>query len=402
MRLTRRSVVAAVPFAAACAGAAQAAALYVAPDGQGGGASWEDAANLNDLDELIGRLGPGGEILLAADAGAYELHSEIQLASGGRRRQFVWVRGVHRGTGEPQAALLRGASGDAHEGFRLRRGADYLHFSHLRFERFGNGCFRVAERVTGLMIEDCTFQQVYRFLENTASDDGGGANLRQFVVRRCHGDHVARGFLRIRYASRGGVIEDCAAQGVPRQGEDFPTGCALEDKAGDIVYRRCVMENFQQLHAGDYWNGDGFSDESENFGVRYEHCQARGSTDGGFDCKSRDVVLQHCVAEDNKRNFRFWSERATLAGCISRAPRMRGMEEESADACHVWVGGEAGPAVSINDFTVEDRDAASIFSIEAEDARIELQGLHVHSPRINWGDGRVRHVVGAVTTITPQ
>lgn len=214
---------------------------------------------------------------------------------------------------------------------------------------------------------------------------------------------MTRAFSRIRYTSLGGVFEDCVASGVPTGSSNFPAGCVLEGEAGDIVYRRCVMEGFQQVRpAATYWNGDGFSDEAENFSVRYEHCQARGQTDGGFDCKSADVVLDRCLAEDNKRNFRVWSPHATLNGCVSRSPHFRGAGIEDADACHVWVGGERRPVVRIVDFTVEDRDATSIFSFESEEASVQLQGIVIRSPHTNWGDGTVRRVSGAVTTIMPQ
>ncbi|MBI3437258.1 MAG: hypothetical protein HY054_01145 [Proteobacteria bacterium] len=79
----------------------------------------------------------------------------------------------------------------------------------------------------------------------------------------------------MRYSSRNGVMEDCSARGRANRGGPIPEGCALEDRARDIVYRRCVMENFQQWLGLGYWNGDGFSDEEGNSGIRYEDCQAR-------------------------------------------------------------------------------------------------------------------------------
>jgi hypothetical protein len=146
------------------------------------------------------------------------------------------------------------------------------------------------------------------------------------------------------------------------------------------------MEGFQQWRAGDYWNGDGFSDEPGNHHIVYEECAARGSTDGGFDCKSRNVLLRECIAEDNKRNFRIWSERATLSGCTSRNPNFRGAAEESASACHVWIGHERA-RVAIERLSVEDRSAeASILEFDHEEARAEIRGLAIRAPRENWGD----------------
>jgi hypothetical protein len=161
------------------------------------------------------------------------------------------------------------------------------------------------------------------------------------------------------------------------------------------------MENFQQWRAGQYWNGDGFSDESGNRDVRYEDCIARGSTDGGFDCKSRDVVLTNCVADDNKRNFRIWSMRATLSGCISRNPHFRGPDEEPPDHCHVWIGGESGARVRLANLTIEDQDATTILEFDSEEARAEIAGVTINSPRENWGEVTIRRRAG-VLVIEPE
>jgi hypothetical protein len=394
MRLSRRSVIAALPLLG-CAGEANARAntLYVTPDGSGEGSSWSDAAPLSGLSDLLANIEPGGEILVAADRGAYELTEPVEIGAGGLRGMDVSIRGVSSETGEAMPAAVKGDRGDGEEGasaFRLRRGAGYLRFSHFAFRDVGNGAFAVAAPVSNLTIEDCTFENVYRFLENTARDGEGHASLRDFIVRRCSGTRAERGFLRIRYNARGGLIEDCRADGLPNQRGYIPAGCALDDRASEIVYRRCVMSGFQQLNAGDYWNGDGFSDEPGNRNIRYETCEARGSTDGGFDCKSRDVVLQDCVAEDNKRNFRIWSARATLSGCTSRNPNFRGRAVEDASSCHLWIGGNDGARVQVVDFTVEDADATSIIEFDHDTARVEIRGVTIHSPRVNWGEDAER------------
>lgn len=396
MRLSRRSVIAALPLLG-CAGDADARVnvLYVAPDGRSDGSSWAEAAAISSLSDLMSNLEPGGEILIAADRGVYEINEPIEVGAGGEKGLDVRIRGVNSATGEPMAAAIKGDRGGDEQGtvaFRLARGASNLRFSHFAFSDIGNGAFAVVAPVSNLTVEDCSFENIYRFLENTAGDGEGHASLRDFAVRRCSGSGVERGFLRIRYNARGGVIEDCRGQGTANQGGFIPVGCALDDRASDIVYRRCVMEGFQQLNGGDYWNGDGFSDEPGNRGIRYEACEARGSTDGGFDCKSREVVLQDCVAEDNKRNFRIWSERATLTRCTSRNPNFRGRAVEDASPCHLWIGGEEGTRVQVVDFTVEDSDATPIIEFDHDVARVEIRGVTIHSPRVNWGndEGRIR------------
>lgn len=396
MRLSRRSVLAAIPLIS-CAGAAVARSrtLYVTPNGASNGASWDSAASIQSLEDLLFAIEPGGEILIAADRGDYALQDVVETSYGGRRDGVVRVRGVNSGTGAPMPAVIRGVRGEGeggNEAFRLLRGADHLHFSHFAFHAIGNGCFRVGGPVTGLTIEDCTFQNIYRFFENTDSGDENQASVRDFVIRRCMGDQVERGFLRIRFSSRDGLIEDCRAQGMPNEGGDIPAGCALDDRASNITYRRCVMEGFQQWRAGDYWNGDGFSDEGDNSRIRYESCEARGSTDGGFDCKSEDLVLENCIAEDNKRNFRIWSQRATMTGCTSRNPNFRGEDVESAEACHLWIGSDEGARVRIANLTIEDRDATPIIEFNHDVARVEIRGVTIRSPRENWGEdeGRIR------------
>lgn len=394
MHISRRSVLAALPLIG-CAGDADASAntFYVTPDGGGDGHSWSHPAALHDIANLIAQVQPGGEILVAADRGDYMLSEPVEIAHGGRAGNQVWIRGVHSGTGEVMPAPLRSnraAGEEGSEGFKLLRGASHLRFSHFAFRDIGNGAFRVAGPITNLTIEDCDFENIYRFFENTSGGGEGHASIDTFALRRCRGTRVERGFSRIRYNSRDGLIEDCAAQGQANEGGRIPEGCALDDRASAITYRRCVMENFQQWRGGEYWNGDGFSDEPDNRGIRYEACEARGATDGGFDCKSQGVVLQNCVSEDNKRNFRVWSDRATLTNCISRNPNFRGRDVENASSCHIWIGGEENTRIEIANLVIEDADATPILEFNHDVGRVRIRGVTINSPRVNWGNDEER------------
>lgn len=403
-RLSRRAALAGLAAAFALSVNARAAdrTLYVTPRGRGDGSSWRRSASLQDIARLTAALRGGGEILLAADQGEYAIGAGFDIEAGGSEHHPIRVRGVNR-SGAPTPAILRGNRrgryvGD--EGFRLARGADHVCFSQLSFRDVGNGCIHVGAAIAGLIVEDCSFDNIYRFIENTANEHERDASIRDFAIRRCSGARVERGFLRIRYGSNNGVIEDCRAQGQANRGGAIPEGCALDDHAGDIVYRRCIMENFQQWRGLEYWNGDGFSDEGANTNIRYEDCQARGSTDGGFDCKSNNVVLANCVSEGNKRNFRVWGDRPTLTNCTSRNPVMRGNPLQQGDICHIWIGGE-NERVSIADLIVEDSDAAPIFEFEADSASVELSGSSLHTPRENWGRVRISRQ-GAQTIIRPD
>lgn len=395
MHVSRRSVLAAIPLMG-CAGEARALVnvVHVTPDGEGDGSSWDLAASFREIGDLLELIEPGGQILLAADRGVYEITEAVEISRGGRASQEVRIRGVNSQNGEPMAATVRGNRGadeDGPEAFKLLRGASHLKFSHFDFRDIGNGAFRAAGAIANVTIEDCGFENIYRFFENTAGNGEGHASINGFVLRRCRGSRVARGFLRIRYNSRAGLIEDCAAQGLTSDGGRIPVGCALDDRASNITYRRVVMENFQQLNGVEYWNGDGFSDEPGNAGIRYEACEARGSTDGGFDCKSRGVVFENCIAEDNKRNFRIWSDRATLTNCTSRAPNFRGEDaNENASSSHIWIGGDENIEIDIANLTIEDRDATAILEFNHDVGRVEIRGVTINSPRVNWGNDENR------------
>jgi len=396
MRVSRRSVLAAIPLMG-CAGEADARVnvIHVTPTGEGDGSSWENAAAFDAIEDLIEHLQPGGEVLIAADRGEYAIAGVIEIARGGRASQEVHIRGVNAATGAPMLALVRGdqAGDEGPEVFKLLRGASHMKFSHFDFRDIGNGAFRVAGAVSNVTIEDCAFENIYRFFENTAGDGEGHASIDGFVLRRCRGSRVERGFLRIRYNSRNGLIEDCAAQGTTNDGGRIPVGCALDDRASNITYRRVVMGGFQQLNGAEYWNGDGFSDEPGNANIRYEACEARGSTDGGFDCKSRDLVLTDCIAEDNKRNFRIWGDRATLTNCTSRDPNFRGRDaNENASPCHVWIGGEENIDIDIANLTISDHDATPIIEFNHDVGVVKIRGVTINSPRLNWGndEGRIR------------
>ncbi|MCC6786574.1 MAG: hypothetical protein IT547_01920, partial [Hyphomonadaceae bacterium] len=198
MRISRRSVLAALPLMG-CAGEADARVnvIHVTPDGAGDGSSWSAAASFSAIADLIEYLEPGGEVLIAADRGEYALEDAVEIARGGRASQEVRSRGVSAATGAPMAALVRGdrAGDEGPEAFKLLRGASHVKFSHFDFRDIGNGAFRVAGPVSNVTIEDCAFENIYRFFENTAGDGEGHASIDGLVLRRCRGSRVERGFL---------------------------------------------------------------------------------------------------------------------------------------------------------------------------------------------------------------
>ncbi|KHK92860.1 hypothetical protein LK12_00015 [Novosphingobium malaysiense] len=220
-----------------------------------------------------------------------------------------------------------GVKGEGGEGLRARSN---MIIQNCTFLDLGNGAVRVNVPTDNLTIQSCSGSNFYRFLEDTSSDRTNPANLTNFAVRKVTGREVDRGMTRIRYGSHSGTIEDVTAY-ASSQCDLYCVGYQLDGDAHDITYSRVQAHGFREVTRPDdkYWNGDGFSDERGNHGIRYLSCLATGCSDGGFDLKSANVYLEDCTAARNKRNFRLWNS-GVLRRCTSKHPR--------------WYGGKGGAA----------------------------------------------------------
>src|SRR3546814_15733892 len=93
---------------------------------------------------MIGRAGPGGEVLLLADQGDYNVTGILGITRGGAEGQPVVVRGIDS-AGNTMGAHFTGSrpadwqAGDAsgNELFKLGTGADDLIFRDLRIDNVG-------------------------------------------------------------------------------------------------------------------------------------------------------------------------------------------------------------------------------------------------------------------------
>jgi hypothetical protein len=184
---------------------------------------------------------------------------------------------------------------------------------------------------------------------------------------------------RIRYGSHSGIIEDVLAYG-SAQCDLFCVGFQLDDQAHDISYVRVQAHGFKETGrpADKYWNGDGFSDERGNSGIRYMSCTATQCTDGGFDLKSSGVYLENCVARENNRNFRLWNS-GELHACRSEDPLHHGGTGKSA---HFSFHGEAtrflidAPVVRASDY-----NTAPVFLIETSvPVTLEIRNADIDAP----------------------
>src|SRR5262245_7386934 len=151
---------------------------YIAPQtlGTGDGSSWENAAGLSDLSNMIAQAGADGTVFLRADQGAYHTTGQISITNGGTTGHPVTVMGVD-GAGNPMRAEITGTrdevvtttSAPGSEVFRLLDGASNLSFESLSFVNQGNGCFRIGADIANLTIQHVNADNVTRFIEDYAS-----------------------------------------------------------------------------------------------------------------------------------------------------------------------------------------------------------------------------------------
>jgi hypothetical protein len=172
----------------------------------------------------------------------------------------------------------------------------------------GNGLVVLDRPTSGVVMDDVRVDGGYRVIENTGIDRAA-AGVVGLRVSNVTATNLRRGFARIRYDSRDGVFSDVTASGVLTTGaHDLPCGIAIADDASDFRFERCTMRGFQwKRNDRQYWNGDGFSAERGNRRLLFRACAAWDNSDGGFDLKASDSMLDDCISGRNARNYRLWS-----------------------------------------------------------------------------------------------
>lgn len=356
------------------------AVRYVSPDGDGAGDSWEDAAVLDDLPELIRDVGPGGEVWIGA--GEYRTDGEIVIDAGGAEGEPVTVRGVTADGTEAAAPIFvgtrarpydpEGAPGE--EVFRLLDGADHLAFRNLHFRDQGNGCFRFGADVEDVTLERMVADNVRRFVENVASGDGETATISGLTIREVQVAGYSKGAIRLDYDTHDVVIDGVSGDSQGQDLDDFAIGVALQGTVHDVVIRRSTMANARDTSAGPtgYWNGDGFTAEADTYRIRYEDTVATGNTDGGYDLKGTDITLLRTRAESNGRNYRLWGTGIVVDDCVGRTPMKQG---GSGDQVQVQALGDA--QVTLTRCVFQDNDPESIVFVAQDFAVIEALQVRV-------------------------
>lgn len=328
--------------------------MYVSPTGCGdrSGKDIANAASIGALNTMIGKAAPGGQVLLVADQGSYNVAGIIGISRGGADGQPVTIRGVDS-NGESMMASFVGTrppewkAGDAsgNELFKLGSGADHLVFRDIDVRDVGTA-FRVVADLADLTIEHVDAINVRRFFEDYASTPGATASIDGLVIRNVDVVGFSRNAVRLRDDTHNVLIEGLRADAGGQVGDDLPAGVQIEGTAHDIVIRDTVVANVRST-AGSYLNGDAFSAERGTYNLSFVDTVARGSSDGGYDLKSENTVLLRAIAEENGRNFRLWGS-ATLTEVVGRNPVWRG---GSSEQNQLWLDGNARVRVTDSHFT---------------------------------------------------
>lgn len=350
--------------------------LYISPAGSGdkSGRDINNAASIGSLNTLIGRAGPGGEVLLLADQGGYNVTGILGITRGGAEGQPVVVRGIDS-AGNAMAAHFTGSrpadwqAGDAsgNELFKLGAGADNLEFRDLKIDNVGTA-FRVTADISDLHIEDIDANNVRRFFEDYASAPSGTATIDGLTIRDVDVQGFSRAAIRLQYDTNNVVIDNVTADMAGQTGDDLPAGVHLDGTVHNVTLNRVVMENIQST-AGAYFNGDGFATERGVYDIRFIDTIARGNSDGGYDLKSSSTVIVRGLSEENGRNYRLWGE-ATLIDSVGLNPVLRGGISEQNQ---LWLDDTANVTVIGGRFD----DAGSRTKVISSQGRLTFQGVEI-------------------------
>jgi hypothetical protein len=252
----------------------------------------------------------------------------------------------------------------------------------VRASEVGNGLFLFNEPVSHVLIADINVAGGYRVIENSAAPEQVAAGCVGLHVRGARARNLERSFARIRYDSHDGVIEDVSASGMLTTGRrDLPVGICFADTAHDFRIERCVMRGFQwKRKDSQYWNGDGFSTERGNARFLFRQCAAWDNSDGGFDLKSTETLLDDCVSGRNARNFRLWSSiRATRLTSLDPV-KIGGIGDTNHFTIMAAPGRREPPVIHIEHLVVKSDRGWPIFDVHDGPAHIIIGSHDIQVP----------------------
>jgi len=359
-----------------CTGAFHMGSYFISPTGSGdkSGKDINNAAPIGSLNTLIGKAGAGGEVLLLADRGDYNVSGILGITRGGAAGAPVTIRGIDS-FGNTMDAHIVGTrpadwqAGDAagNELFKLGAGADHLAFENLRIDNV-QSAFRATADISDLSIAHVDANNVRRFFEDLASASGGTATVKGLRISDVDVQGFSRSAIRLQYDSSDVVIDALRADMAGQVGDDLPIGVHLDGTVHDVTIQHTTVENVQSV-SGGYLNGDGFATERGVYNVSFIDTVARGNSDGGYDLKSENTTLLRTLSEENGRNYRLWGS-ATLMEAVGKNPVYRG---GSSEQNQLWLDSAAN--VTVIDSLFED--AGTRTKVISSSGTLVLDGIRV-------------------------
>jgi hypothetical protein len=325
---------------------------FIAPDGTGDGSTEATAAALSTLDSVIAsgkrRIAliadrgdysgtvtlehggePGSPVIIEGirglarfvgtrNNGVSDFNSNRDIGDGTTIWKRPWVRPVNQEGWQPINAASWGSQGN--ELFRLAEGANYLtlrNFDAVRRSRV----FNLVGQVHDIRIEDFKAYNIDSFLYMAHT---GTAGCRNVSIARGEVVGCSSELARWRGSSETLRITDVVCDSAWQTGGKFFMGLFVLDTAGDVVCEGVTMMNGMEPNGFDdtrYAQGDGFVGERGTWGIVLRRCTAIGFADGGFDLKTKNLLMDSCVGERCKFNFRVRGDGTTLINCVSKTPQ---------------------------------------------------------------------------------
>nr|MCU0730870.1 hypothetical protein [Hyphomonas sp.] len=356
---------------------------YITPtgSGRGDGSSWEHAAKLGQINKLIEKVGPGGEVLLRADLGTYRISGPLEITKGGTAAGDVTIRGVDV-NGADMLAHFKGTRMDVYtpggapglDGLRLLTGANHLDIKNVKLEDFGRA-IHVGSAIKDLEISNVVGENVQRFFDNDyRTGPNRDASITGLLIENVEVRGFSKGVIRLTDSTNDVVIRNVYGDSERQDKDNFAQGVHLTENVHNVLIENTTMRN-SHSSLGAYWNGDGFVTEKGVSNVRFINTVATGSTDAGYDLKSTDTVLIGAYAADNKRNYRIWSDEVTIIDSISVDAFNR---QTGGGGAHVWVS-DNRVANLVNFSVYENNPRSIVFQADGRGSRVLLDGVDIYT-----------------------
>ncbi len=329
-----RSAVTILTLAALLQSIPVAADLHVLPQGAGtkDGSSWQNALDGARLQAAWDALKSGQTLWIGS--GAYS-GAKLNIGSGGEAGKLKTLAGKDTGGGAPVFTGTFKKDNPAKSGttfITLSDGADFWQVQDIHLRDYGIGIASKAGGHVGARIRnfDVTGCREGISLHGGAAEANPELGSHDIEISDCEFTNYTKRGIRLKNGNYDFKITNVVADagGKAWATEPFQMGfdvigddAAREKKTKgapdhDITFTNCVALNNYHDNGEKYWNADGFVAERGVYNLRFINCKAFDNTDGGWDLKAENTLLEGCVALGNKRNYRFWGT-TKMVRCLS-------------------------------------------------------------------------------------